>query len=218
MLRIAFFDLDDTLYPASSGLWDAIGERITQYMIERVGLPPARVGALRDQYFKVYGTTLSGLRLEHGVDADDYLAYVHALPLADYLQPNPALGGMLARLPMTKVIFTNADAAHAQRVLQHLEIGRHFARIVDIRALGFVGKPDPQAYTAALALAGARGAECLFVDDAARNLLPARASGMLTVLVNGKEQHRRPPPGADYVVGDVLGLERIVASVRGQTG
>jgi len=97
-------------------------------------------------------------------------------------------------------------------------IGRHFARIVDIRALQFVGKPDPQAYTAALALAGARGAECLFVDDAARNLLPARASGMLTVLVNGKEQHRRPPPGADYVVGDVLGLERIVASVRGQTG
>ena len=39
------FDLDDTLYAAECGLWPAIGQRITQYMIERLGLPPASVGA-----------------------------------------------------------------------------------------------------------------------------------------------------------------------------
>ena len=31
-----FFDLDDTLYPPTSGLWDAIGERIETFMREYV--------------------------------------------------------------------------------------------------------------------------------------------------------------------------------------
>jgi FMN phosphatase YigB (HAD superfamily) len=34
-----FFDLDDTLYPASSGLWDAIRERMNVYMRKFIDLP-----------------------------------------------------------------------------------------------------------------------------------------------------------------------------------
>jgi putative hydrolase of the HAD superfamily len=218
MLRVAFFDLDDTLYPASSGLWDALGDRIVRYMIERVGLPPAEVPALREQYFRTYGTTLNGLRTRHGVAPDDYLAFVHDLPLEQYLQPSPALDGMLARLPLRKFVFTNADAPHAARVLARLGVQRRFEGIIDIHALQFVNKPDPGAYAAALRLAGAPAAECLFVDDAPRNLLPAHASGMLTVLVDDRQAHAAPPEGADFVVRDVLGLERIVAGRVGQTG
>jgi len=35
-----FFDLDDTLYPPATGLWEAIGSRINLYMTERMGFPP----------------------------------------------------------------------------------------------------------------------------------------------------------------------------------
>ncbi len=37
-----YFDLDDTLYPASSGLWDAIRERMNTYMQKFIDLPIAR--------------------------------------------------------------------------------------------------------------------------------------------------------------------------------
>ena len=57
-----FFDLDDTLYPASTGLWHAIKERMNMFMHERLCLPEAEIPALREQYFKTYGTTLRGLQ------------------------------------------------------------------------------------------------------------------------------------------------------------
>jgi putative hydrolase of the HAD superfamily len=76
-----FIDLDGTLYSNSTGLWDAIRVRMTQYMLERLNLPKENVSNLRRQYFERYGTTLRGLQIHHGVDANDYLAFVHNLPL-----------------------------------------------------------------------------------------------------------------------------------------
>jgi len=112
------FDLDDTLYHPSSGVWQAIGERINRFMAERVGIPAERVAALREQYFVTFGTTLNGLRANHGVDPEEYLAFVHDIPLDRLLAEDLQLQGMLALLPQRKVIFSNADRAHAQRVLQ----------------------------------------------------------------------------------------------------
>ena len=218
MLRFALFDIDDTLYPPSSGLWDAIGERINLYMIQRLGLGPAEAAALRDHYFHSFGTTLNGLRLDYHINPEDYLAFVHDLPLADFIRPDPALDGMLARLPLTTVAFTNADAPHAQRVLDRLGVTRRFARIIDIHALGFINKPDPRAYARALDLLSAHPEECVFADDTLRNLLPAHASGMLTVWVTPKETTDGDRERVDYVIPDILALERVVAGLIGRRG
>jgi putative hydrolase of the HAD superfamily len=213
MLRFALFDLDDTLYPPSTGLWEAIGERINLYMIERLNMEPREARLRRDGYLLSFGTTLNGLRHDFNIDPADYLAFVHDLPLADYLPPDPALNGMLARLPLTKVIFTNADAPHAERVLNCLGVARHFQHIFDIHALDFVNKPDPRAYARVLELLKAQPPECVFAEDSRRNLLPARELGMLTVWVtpNGS------PDGVDYQIASVLQLERVLAGVIGQT-
>ncbi|HXF85824.1 MAG TPA: hypothetical protein VNK49_10600 [Anaerolineales bacterium] len=92
-----FFDLDDTLYPASTGLWEALKERMSLYMRERVGIPENEVPILREQYFKMYGTTLRGLQIRHGVDAEDYLAFVHDVPVEDYLKPDPIQRQIIAK-------------------------------------------------------------------------------------------------------------------------
>jgi len=214
MLRFALFDLDDTLYPSSTGLWEAIGERINLYMIKRLGLDLSEARALRDHYLSSFGTTLNGLRHEFNIDAEDYLAFVHDLPLDQYLQPDPALNGMLARLPLAKIIFTNSDQPHVGRVLARLGVARHFQQIIDIRALDFVNKPDPRAYARVLEMIRARPQECLFVEDSRRNLLPARELGMLTVWVS---EHGLPD-GVDYQIPNVIQLERILAGLMGQVG
>jgi putative hydrolase of the HAD superfamily len=115
-----FFDLDDTLYPARVGLWKAIKERMNDYMRRHLDIPENEIPPLREKYFLQYGTTLRGLQAHHNIDTQEYLAYVHDLPLRDYLIPDPDQRSIIASLQTRNLIFTNADLPHAQRVLAQL--------------------------------------------------------------------------------------------------
>ena len=192
-----FFDLDDTLYPSQAGLWALIRQRMSDYMHERLGIPWEDVHRLRKFYLETYGTTLRGLQQFYPVDVDDYLAYVHDVPLQDLLQPTPELRPILLSLPQRRWIFTNADANHATRVLAVLGLEGCFQGIIDIRALEFRCKPDPAAYLRCLELSGeADPGKCVFLDDAPRNLIPARKLGFKTVLIN-EQSH---PEAADVTI------------------
>lgn len=206
MIRYILFDLDNTLYPQSCGLWEAIGDRINLYMIERLGMHPAEVSLRRDDFLKAFGTTLNALRHYYGIDPDEFLAFVHDLPLGSYIQREPALDQMLERMPSAKVIFTNADASHARRVLARLGISRHFQRIIDIHALEFINKPDRRAYLRALDFISAQPDECVLVEDSPSNIRPARSMGMLTVLVRDGDAAE----GADYHIRQITELEPIL--------
>lgn len=206
MIRYVLCDLDNTLYPQSSGLWEAIGDRINLYMIERLGMIPEEVSRKRDDFLKAFGTTLNALRHYYGIDADEFLAFVHDLPLGNYIRYEPALDEMLDRMPFGKVIFTNADASHARRVLACQGIARHFERIIDIHALEFINKPDRRAYLKALDYISARPDECVFVEDSLTNILPARDMGMLTVLVRDGDA----VDGADHHIRQFTELEPIL--------
>jgi putative hydrolase of the HAD superfamily len=214
MLRLALFDLDDTLYPASCGLWPVLVMRIEQYMIERLGIAAQSVPEMRRRYVVSFGSTLNGLRREYNIDTLEYLAFVHDVPLDQFIQPQPALSEMLGRLPLEKVIFTNADAPHARRVLARLGIAEHFPLIVDVGRMDFYNKPDPRAYQLVLALTGARPDECIFVDDRLTNLQPARELGMTTVLVTDGAAGT-PAPGIDFQISSILEIEPIITAATG---
>ena len=90
-LKYILFDLDETLYPSRSGLMAEMGKMMSQYMEERLGMSPAEVSSLRENYYRRYGTTMQGLRMHHGIDAEDYMAYVHDVPMEDYIGPDDEL-------------------------------------------------------------------------------------------------------------------------------
>lgn len=211
MLEVLVFDLDETMYPRRSGLMRAISERIGTYMVERMGMDPVVVPKLRRQYVEQYGTTSRGLQLLHGLDVDEYMAYVHDLPLHEYIEANAELDAMLVALPQKKVIFTNASAGHACAVLQALGVGHHFARIYDAFFAGNQGKPAKRSYERVLAELGVPGQACLMADDAVRNLLPAKLLGMVTVLVD--PQPGTDTDGVDYVVESVIEVGGIARSI-----
>jgi pyrimidine 5'-nucleotidase len=201
-----FFDLDDTLYSNTTSLWEAILERMMDFMRERLGIPPDEIPELRKTYFETYGTTLRGLQINYSVDADEYLAYVHDLPLEDYLSPDPSLRALIESLPQAKWIFTNADAHHANRVLEILNLKNCFNGIIDVRALGFLCKPDIRAYQRALWLVnGAVPEHCVLFDDSPRNLEPAFQLGFTTVLVGTNEHH----PVANYSLQYLTDLTQV---------
>jgi pyrimidine 5'-nucleotidase len=183
-----FFDLDDTLYPASTGLWHAIKERMNLYMRARVGIPEDDIPFLREQYFKMYGTTLRGLQERHNVDKDDFLAFVHDLPLPDYLTPNPVVREVIAALPTRNLIFTNADAAHARRVLAALQLDDLFDRVVDVNAVAPYCKPMPESFAIAMDLADEPDPrKCVMIDDLPRTTRAALSVGMASLLYGCSE-------------------------------
>src|SRR5215208_44624 len=191
-----FFDLDDTLYPSTTGLWPAIKGRMNLYMIERLGIPEADVPFLREQYFKMYGTTLRGLQERHNVDKEDFLAFVHDLPLKDYLTPNPILRDVLASLSTRNLIFTNADVPHARRVLAALQLDDLFETVVDINAVAPYCKPMSESFAIAMDLANEPDPRrCVMIDDLPRTTRAALNVGMASLLY-GCDEHTEEASGA----------------------
>ncbi|HUW94762.1 MAG TPA: pyrimidine 5'-nucleotidase [Anaerolineae bacterium] len=203
-------DLDETMYPKETGLMDLIGNRINEYMSLRLGVDSREVVALRKRYYEKYGTTGRGLYLDYGLDVQDYFEFVHDLPVEEVLQPDPRLDEMLSSLEEEKVIFTNATAGHAQRVLRALGVENHFGPIIGIRELDYIPKPDARAYHKVLELVDARPEECVLVDDRARNLAPGQGLGMTTVLVGSEDA----ADGADYAIDEVVELGAVMEKIR----
>lgn len=178
------FDLDATLYPAENGVWAEIGARIGLYLRERMGMPPDQTPALQKQYYIEYGTTLRGLQHHHHIDPQDYLQFVHDIPVQTYLQPDPPLAELIRTLPQRKWIFTNSDYAHATRVLSALGLMDCFDGIISLESLDYECKPHPIVYQTALEITGTSDPrQVLYLDDSLRNLAPAKDLGIYTVHV-----------------------------------
>lgn len=182
-------DLDDTVYPPSTGIWDLIGVRINLFIQEKLGFPVTQVSTLRESLFHKYGTTLRGLQLEYNIDPIEYLDFVHQVPIEDLVSPDPRLQQQLAGFAIPKWIFTNASRQHALRVMHRLRIETTITGIIDILDISPYCKPMPEAFTLAVEKSGALSpGECILVDDSPRNLTTARQMGMFTIQV-GNQPH-----------------------------
>jgi putative hydrolase of the HAD superfamily len=199
-IHTLILDLDETIYPSSTGLWDLIGERITMFIHERLGTPLDEIPAIRNGYFHTYGTTLRGLELNHGINAQDYLEYVHNVPIEQILAPDPALRQVLSSYPQRKVIFTNSNKAHSRRVLTQVGISDLIDNIVDIVDINPYCKPQVEAFEKALALLGGLApSDCLFVDDNLMNIQTAAGLGLPVVYVNENRQPTLLYPSIRYL-------------------
>jgi len=205
-IRCWLFDLDNTLYPAASGLFGAIDHRINRYLQKFFGIQPERADYVRRDYFRRYGLTLLGLMEERGADPGHYLEYVHRVPVGDYLRPNRRLQALLAAIPVPKVIFTNGSRRHSMAVMEALGVRDAFDEIFDIVSCGYIPKPDLRSYRMVLERLGIAGREALMAEDLKQNLPPAKSLGMTTVLVGGSGGSR----SADYSVDSI---EEIVGSL-----
>jgi putative hydrolase of the HAD superfamily len=199
------FDLDNCLYPASTGLFTLIDERMGAYIQRLVGCDPTEARRIQKGHFHAHGTTLAGLMIEHDVDPHHFLDDVHAIPL-DRVAPDARLARGLARLPGRKLVFTNGDARYAARVLDAIGIADQFEALHDIHACELRPKPDAHGYRLLLDAFAIPPGRAVMVEDMAQNLAPAKALGMTTVWVdNGSERgnHGHHPDFIDLTISDV---------------
>lgn len=200
------FDLDNTLYPADCGVFARIDRRMTEFVAEHLCLPMVAARQVQKDLYRAHGTTLNGLILQHGIDPEHYLEYVHDIDLSD-LMPNPGLSQAIEKLPGRRFVFTNGCCNHAARILARLGLTALFDAIWDIRTIAFVPKPDARAYETVVAQAAIAPAQTAMFDDIARNLAAAHALGMTTVWLNSNSEFARQGPEIPVAPGEVVDHE-----------
>jgi len=208
------FDLDNTLYPTSCGLFALVQAKMNEYICDRFGMTMEEAAALRRKYFLEHGTTMNGLMNVNRIDPHEFLAFVHEVDLACVPQ-DPALAEAIGKLHGRKIVFTNGSVRHAERLLGHLGIGHEFTGIIDIVACEFDPKPAPTGYRELMRRHDVAPTKALMVEDIARNLAPAAELGMTTAWIRNELDWAAAESEADYihhVVEDLAGfLEAAVA-------
>ncbi len=184
------FDLDNTLYPATTNLFPQIDRRMRAYVAHRLKLTLDDAFILQKRYYREFGTTLRGLMINHDIEPEAFLDYVHDIDHS-VLTPDTRLAGVLAALPGRKFVYTNGTERHAASVMDRLGVSKHFSGVFDISASRYVPKPDPAPYAELVTRHGIAARRAAMFEDIHLNLKPAHALGMTTVLIRNGEQ-----PGA----------------------
>ncbi len=182
------FDLDDTLYPPEQGVMALVQGRINAFMVDAVGLPTDEARVLQRQFLNEHGTTLAGLMANYAVDADKFLREVHDVPL-DSLEPSPRMADALSRLPGRRFVLTNGARFHAGRVLERIGITTLFDGVFAIEDMDLTPKPAPSTFRHFLKRFNIDPHRAIFFEDTPRNLAPAKALGMTTVLIGDGHGH-----------------------------
>lgn len=187
------FDLDNTLYSAESHLFPQMDIRMGGFIANLLGIEYDEAKKIQKGYFVKYGTTLSGLMADHGVEPEAFLDYVHDVDLSP-ISHNADLANNISKLQGKKLVFTNGSFNHADRLLKHLKMDHMFDGIFGVGQSGYVPKPSQKAYDSFLTHFNVDPTKAVMVDDMVRNLQPAYQMGIKTIWLETDS----PWSGLDY--------------------
>ncbi|KAL6954405.1 hypothetical protein U1Q18_040864, partial [Sarracenia purpurea var. burkii] len=113
-----------------------------EFMLQHLHIEENEVPRMCLDLYREYGTTMAGLKaLGYEFDYDEFHAYVHGkLPYVT-LKPDMVLRNLLLSMPQRKIIFTNADKAHAAQVLNRLGLEDCFEGVICFETLNPPLKP-----------------------------------------------------------------------------
>ncbi|KAL0292045.1 UNVERIFIED_CONTAM: hypothetical protein Scaly_2608500 [Sesamum calycinum] len=130
------FDMDDTLYPLSLGINMACRKNIEEYMLQHLQIEETEVPRMCLSCTKNMEQQWLVLKaLGYEFDNDEFHAYVHGRLPYELLKPDPLLRNLLLSMPQQKIIFTNADEAHAAQVLSRLGLEDCFQDVICFETL-----------------------------------------------------------------------------------
>jgi putative hydrolase of the HAD superfamily len=208
------FDLDNTLYPSSANLFGLMDIRMASYVAKSLSISLDEARIVQKRYFVDHGTTLAGLMINAQIDPSDYLTYVHDVAL-DRLKPDAELAANIAALPGRKLIFTNADAPYARRVLERRGLQDCFEAIFDIHDADYAPKPDAAPYATFCSRFDVDPARAIMFEDMARNLRPAKGLGMGTVWINNGSEHGAASASPSFIDHETHDLGHWLAQTFG---
>ena len=195
------FDLDNTIYDFNLGLFRRVSSRMTEYIKGFFALNEVDALNLQRDMYKKYGLTLRGLMIEKKMKPEPFLEFVHDVDFSE-LNEDVTLKTLLSKIKGKKSIYTNATFKHAKNILNSMGIFQEFEIIFDIKDANYIAKPDPNSYymmKKKLNLNDKNISKCIFFEDTAKNLKPARELGMSTVWIENDFNRKEAESLSEYI-------------------
>lgn len=206
-IKYWIFDLDDTLYPKSSGLDKVIQDALTQYIANYLKISDAEARELCVGYYQKYGSTICGLMETTDIKPRKFVREVHQNLDLSVITPNPRLSEALANTHGKKYIFTNGSYCHGLRVCKKLGIEKNISGFFGAQSTNFIPKPDPRAFEEFFARYQIDPKVSIFFDDSFRNLETISKMGTRTVWIADSQQeldsYKILPSYVDYATADI---------------
>ena len=182
------FDYDLTLYTYKERfVLDSLDKRISLFVQKEFHCSLEEASEIRKDYLMEFGTTLAGLQKKIGTKPDDYFDFIHTedgLLFPEYATEKIQL---LKKLPGKKFIFTNGRADWACKGISKMGLKPFFEDIFDLKKLNWIGKPHISAYQKVAQFLKEKGLQknqIILLDDAYKNLIPAKEFSWESVLIN----------------------------------
>lgn len=206
-IKYWIFDLDDTLYPKSSGLNIIIQNSLTKYIANYLKISIDAARELCVDYYRKYGSTICGLMETTDIKPRQFVREVHQNLDLSVIAPNPRLDEALSHLQGKKYIFTNGSYCHGLRVCKKLGIEKNINGFFGAQSTNFIPKPDPRAFEEFFARYQIDPKASIFFDDSFRNLETISKMGTKTVWIADSQQeldsYKILPSYVDYATADI---------------
>ena len=198
-----FFDLDNTLYCANSGIFDQIHKKMGEFISKNLKVSLKEAKFLQKKYFIENGTTLYGLMKNHNINPKEFLSYVHNIDFS-IVKPDEELNNLIKKVQGKKIVFTNADISYVKKILTNLDLNNIFEDIFDIERMNFLPKPNLKTYKKLISTYNVK--KGILFDDIPQNLFPASDLGLKTVQIYNKKLHKElngTSKKIDYITNDL---------------
>ncbi|MBA0704321.1 hypothetical protein Golax_016587 [Gossypium laxum] len=195
------FDMDDTLYPLSTGFNLACRKNIEEFMLKYLNIEESEVPRMCLELYREYGTTMAGLKvLGYEFDNDEFHAYAHGRLPYETLRPDPVLRNLLLAMPQRKIV---SESIICFETLNHPPLQPPALKSP------ILCKPSLEAFEAAIRVANLDPKKTIFFDDSARNIASGKAAGLHTVIVGNSAL----VPGADHALRSIHNIKEAIPEI-----
>ena len=200
------FDLDNTLYPASTDLFSQINVKMSNYIMKLLDVDKIAADKMRAEYWKKYGTSLAGLMQNHKVDPEEFLSVVHDIDFSVLTRDSNLLNS-LNKLPGRKLVYTNGTVPYAGEVLKYRGLLDAFDEIYGIEDADYVPKPFTKAFEIIFSKASIVHNTSVMFEDEVRNLEVPFKLGLKTILVSDVQSNK------EYVTYSIKNLSDFLRQI-----
>jgi putative hydrolase of the HAD superfamily len=212
-IKYWIFDLDNTLYSGQTKVFSEVDKKMSTFISRKMNVDLVKAREIQKKYFYEYGTTLSGLMKQNGIDPHDFLKFVHDIDIS-WLPKDLKLKEELKKIKEKKYIFTNGSHAHVENVTKQLGIDGLFDGVFDIVDANFVPKPHSDPYKKIIEKFNIEPTKSILIEDIAHNLEQAKNLGMKTCWLENKETFAKKDADKPYIDYKIKSLPSFLQEIN----
>jgi putative hydrolase of the HAD superfamily len=212
-IKYWIFDLDNTLYSGQTNVFSEVDKKMSAFISKKMNVGLIEAKEIQKKYFYEYGTTLSGLMKQDGIDPHDFLEFVHDIDIS-WLPKDLKLREELIKIKEKKYIFTNGSHAHVENVTKQLGIDDLFDGAFDIVDAGFVPKPHIDPYKKIVNKFNLDPNKSILIEDIAHNLEEAKNLGMKTCWLENDESFAKKDADKAYIDYKIKSLPSFLQKIN----